>query len=282
MNFLLVTGLSGAGKSQAKYALEDLGYFCVDNIPPVLIPNFAEYMSEHSEEYRRAAIVADIRGGKFFEDLEQSLSVLTDRGHTVEVLFIEASDETLLSRFKENRRAHPLEREGSFDVALAKERQMLSGIRKKSDWIINTDSTTNSQLRIKIADALGISASEDFCVTIYSFGFKYGIVRDADFVFDLRYLPNPYYDKALRNQTGNDSVVREYVMSDKSSTETYESINGLLRLALPLIIKDGRRGAVVAFGCTGGRHRSVTFANMLAAELDEAGYKTKVIHRELE
>lgn len=282
MRFILVTGLSGAGKSQAKFALEDLGYFCVDNIPPALIPGFADYMASNAEEYRKTAIVVDIRGGKFFGDLEQSLQTIAEHGHTIEILFVESGDETLLSRFKENRRKHPLESaDMSFSEALAAERAMLEPIRRRADWIINTDTTTNSQLRNKVAEALGISPSEDFLVTLASFGFKYGIMREADFVFDMRYLPNPYYDKDLRNKSGNDADVRDYVMNSAASKEMYREIKNLLETVLPLQIQDGRRGVCVAFGCTGGRHRSVTFAVLFAEELRTKGYKVKVLHRDL-
>lgn len=283
MKFILVTGLSGAGKSQAKYALEDLGYFCVDNIPPALIPGFADYMADHSASYKKAAIVVDIRGGEFFDDLGQSLTALADHGHQIEILFVDATGETLISRFKENRRTHPLE---SGDLGLAEaieeERSTLERIRRRADWIIQTDGTTNSQLRIKIADALGISVTEDFVVTLSSFGFKYGILKEADFVFDLRFLPNPYYDKALRNLSGNDPAVREYVMRAEESHRVYEEILALLKTVLPLQIHDGRRGVSIGFGCTGGRHRSVTFAFLFAEALKKLGYKVKTVHRDLE
>lgn len=283
MRFILVTGLSGAGKSQAKYALEDLGYFCVDNIPPALILGFADYMQSNSEEYRKAAIVVDIRGGKFFQDLEQSLVTLAEHGHVIEILFVECSAETLLARFKENRRKHPLEDANtSFSEALDSERRMLDPIRRRADRIINTDETTNSQLRNKVADALGISVSEGFTVTLASFGFKYGILREADFVFDMRYLPNPYYENNLRNLSGNDPEVREYIMAATASKEMSEEIASLLHTVLPLQIQDGRRGVCIAFGCTGGRHRSVTFANLFAERLRASGYKVKLYHRDLE
>lgn len=283
MRFILVTGLSGAGKSQAKFALEDLGYFCVDNIPPALIPGFADYMASNSEEYQKTAIVVDIRGGKFFADLEQSLLTIAEHGHTIEILFVESGDETLLSRFKENRRKHPLENsETSFAEALAAERAMLEPIRRRADRIINTDATTNSQLRNKVAEALGVSPSEDFLVTLASFGFKYGIMKEADFVFDVRYLPNPYYDKNLKNKSGNDAEVRTYVMNSISSKEMYDQIKKLLHSVLPLEIADGRRGVCIAFGCTGGRQRSVTFSLLFAEELRKQGYKVKVLHRDLE
>lgn len=282
MEFLLITGLSGAGKSQAKYALEDLGFFCVDNLPPALIPEFADYMENNSEAYPRAAFAVDIRGGKFFGDLEPSLKKLKERGHTTKILFLEASDETLIKRFKENRRVHPLGKEVSYRDALASERAVLERLRRDSDWIINTDDTTNSQLRIKIADAIGISAVDNFFVTLTSFGYKYGLVREADFVFDLRYLPNPYYDKDLKHLSGNEKAVRDYVMNSEKSHRIFDAIKALVLDALPMIIEDGRRSANIAFGCTGGRQRSVTFVNLFKTELEKAGYKVGVAHRDLE
>ncbi len=282
MNIVLVTGLSGAGKSQTKYALEDLGYFCVDNLPPRLMPAFADYMDKNSSEYPMAAIVVDIRGGRFFSELENSLNILEQAGHCILVLFVEASDDTLLKRFKENRRTHPLEREMTFEKAIASERMMLRGLRKKADCIINTDSTTNAQLRNKVADAVGVSAADNFLVTLASFGFKYGPKKESDFVFDLRYLPNPYYDEKLKHRTGNEKEVQDFVMASPVSQEVYQNIYELLKNALPHIIKDGRRGVYISFGCTGGRQRSVTFANLFKKALTEAGYEVKVVHRDLE
>ncbi len=282
MNIVLVTGLSGAGKSQTKYALEDLGYFCVDNLPPRLMPDFADYMEKNSSSYPKAAIVVDIRGGRFFSELQDSLGVLESKGHQIRILFVEASDDTLLKRFKENRRTHPLEREMSFEEALASERKMLGEIREQADRIINTDGTTNAELRNKVADAIGVSTADDFLVTLTSFGFKHGPNKNSDFIFDLRYLPNPYYDDELKNVTGNDKRVQDYVMSSPISQAIYQNIYALLETALPHIIKDGRRGVYISFGCTGGRQRSVTFANLFAEDLKDDGYKVKVIHRDLE
>lgn len=279
---VIVTGLSGAGKSQAKNVLEDLGYYSVDNLPPSMMPEFADLM-ETRDDIGKVALVVDIRGGQFFEDLDRSLGILKEKGYDVKILYLDASDEVLLKRYKENRRAHPLLStvSGGIEDAIKKERSILSDLMERADHIISTDATNMNQLRQRIADALELTAGDGFVISLLSFGFKHGLPREADFVFDLRSLPNPFYLESLRNLTGENQEVRDYVMDSVDSKAMFAEIRSLLLTAIPLVVKEGRRNVVIAFGCTGGRHRSVTFTRLMNEELQELGYRIKVTHREL-
>lgn len=279
---VIVTGLSGAGKSQAKNVLEDLGYYSVDNLPPSMMPEFAELMDSR-EDIDKVALVVDVRGGQFFDDLDRSLGILEEKGYDVKILYLDASDEVLLKRYKENRRSHPLMStiSGGIEDAIKKERGILSDLMERADHIISTDSTNMNQLRQRIADALELTTGDGFVISLLSFGFKHGLPRDADYVFDLRSLPNPFYAEALRNLTGENQEVRDYVMDSADSKAMFESIRVLLVTAIPLVVKEGRRNVVIAFGCTGGRHRSVTFARLMSEELQDLGYRIKISHREL-
>ncbi|MDO4800218.1 MAG: RNase adapter RapZ, partial [Bacillota bacterium] len=225
-------------------------------------------------------LVVDIRGGRFFEALETHLESLKEAGYDFSIFYFEASDEILLRRFKEARRAHPIDPDLALEAAILRERELLQRIRERADFIINTDETTMKELRQKIEQALEIADSHSMSVQFLSFGFKYGLPKDADFVFDLRYLNNPFYIESLRSLTGNHAEVRDYVMSFDESRTTEREIAALLDTALPLMQREGRKQTVVAFGCTGGQHRSVTFAHRFA-ERYQPDYKVKVIHREL-
>jgi len=282
MRYVIVTGLSGAGRSQAMKAFEDMGWYCVDNMPPALIPQFAELVKNQSEPIERAALVADIRGGRFFDDLENGIEGLRQTGASVQILFLEASTAELIKRFKETRRTHPINPTGSIAAGIEMERERLEAIRASADKIIDTTQKTIGQFRTEIQKAFEPEEIEDsMSISIQTFGFKRGIPLDADLVFDVRMLPNPFYIAELRNLTGNDAEVQNYVMKFQDSLSYYERLLDMVEFLIPLCIKEKRAQLVVAIGCTGGQHRSVTFGNLLAHTLKERGRTVAVYHREL-
>lgn len=281
MKIVLVTGLSGAGKSQAKRVLEDLGYYCVDNLPPSMMPGFVDFMNKNDEEYSDVALVVDIRGGKFFKDLEKNISLLEKQGHTPIIMFFEASTDVLVRRYQEIRRTHPIDPSLRLEEAIAKERKIMASLRNRADFIISTDQMSTNTMRSRIASFLQISNTDSFVVKLISFGFKYGAPMDADFVFDLRYLQNPYYIPELKSKTGNDIEVQEYVLNQPEAVRSLNSIKNLMATVLPAIQREGRPQVIIALGCTGGRHRSVTFVNKIAPMLAEIGFNVDIINREL-
>ena len=281
MNFIIISGQSGAGKSQAKKVFEDLGFYCVDNLPPSLIPNFMELLEQNSENINNIALVIDIRGGKFFKDLEDNLNLLKQKGYAYRVFYLEADDDVILKRFKETRRTHPLDPNGRIEDAIQAEKQLLSVLKNQADFVINTNTTTQAQLKNAISSALEISETQaQMQVQFVSFGFKKGLPLDSDYIFDVRFLPNPYYVEELRVLTGNDSEVSEYVMSFEESRDFFEHIKSFLNYIIPQMVKDGRAQLVISIGCTGGQHRSVTFANALSSYYAGQGMKTQAIHRD--
>ncbi len=281
MKFVIITGLSGAGKSQAMRCMEDLGYYCVDNLPPVLIPKFAE-LCNVSGEIQKIALVLDIRGRKFFDDLFDSLDNIKNRGFQYEILFLDASDEILIKRFKETRRVHPLSSEGRIIDGIKKEREKLKEIKNRADKIINTTNLRTNQLKEKIKEIfLDSTKGEDILITILSFGFKKGLPLDVDLVFDVRFLPNPHYIDELREFTGNDKAVRDYVMKWPESIEFAKKLNDMVDFLIPYYIREGKFQLFIAIGCTGGKHRSVTIANILHDYLKEKGHRVKVNHRDI-
>jgi len=282
VNFIIISGQSGAGKSQAKKVFEDLGYYCVDNLPPSLIPSFTDLLEQNSENINNVALVIDIRGGKFFKDLENHLALLKQKGYPYRVFYFEADDDVLLKRYKENRRTHPLDPSGRIDDAIQAEKQMLSSLRLQADFVINTNTTTQAQLKKAISEALDLTDTQtQMQVAFVSFGYKKGLPLDADFIFDVRFLPNPYYIEELRPMTGNDAAVSDYVMSHDESKNTYDHLKRFLDFMIPQMIKDGRAQLVVGIGCTGGQHRSVTFANLLASDFKSRGYHAIALHRDV-
>jgi len=282
MNFIIISGQSGAGKSQAKKVFEDFGYYCIDNLPPSLIPNFVELLEQNSEGIYNIALVIDIRGGKFFKDLEKNLQKLSLRKYDYKIFYFEASDEVLLKRFKETRRTHPLDPMGQIEMAIKEEKTLLDTLKKSADFVINTDNLTQSNLKQEISKALKISESSDsISITLMSFGFKSGVPKDVDYVFDVRFLPNPFYDESLRYSNGNDKDVRAYVMDFEESQTFKKILIGLFDFIFPRFIKEGRAQLVIGIGCTGGQHRSVTFVNELTEYYREKGYTIKRIHREI-
>lgn len=281
MKITIVTGLSGAGKSQAVKALEDLGYYCVDNIPPVLVPKFAELCRSNTEGIDKLGLVMDIRGGRFFDDIFDSLDSLDRLDIPYDILFLEASDRALIKRFKETRRSHPMARDGRLESGIARERKKLEPLKNRADTIVDTSDMTANQLKNEISKAYTEGfAPPSITVTVLSFGFKEGIPMDADLVFDVRFLPNPFYVEALRPMTGNDEPVQTYVMSFEESRVFMDKLMDMLIFLIPQYVKEGKTQLTVAIGCTGGKHRSVTLTNRLGDALQQAGYRVVVFHRD--
>lgn len=283
MKFVIVTGLSGAGKSQAVKFLEDLGYFCVDNLPPALILKFAEICSQSRGTIDKIAIVTDIRGGKFFDQLRSSLDELHEEGFNYDILFLEASDETLIKRFKTSRRMHPLAFDGRIIRGIDEERKKLEEIKKIATYIIDTTNMSTAQLKEEMMHLFVEGGkTEKLIIHIISFGFKYGIPLDADLVFDVRFLPNPYYIESLKKLSGNDKKVRDYVMKWPEALVFSDKMINMVEYLIPYYIKEGKTQLVIAMGCTGGRHRSVTIANLLSQTLKDKEHRVIIDHRDID
>ncbi|MCT8976413.1 RNase adapter RapZ [Clostridium sp. CX1] len=284
MRFVIVTGLSGAGKTQAIRNLEDLGYFCVDNLPPTLIPKFAEACYQTDGKIDKIALVIDIRGGKFFDDLFESLKYLKEQGYKYEILFLDASDEVLVKRFKESRRKHPLAPDGRILNGISMERNKLREVKDRADNIIDTSKLATRELREEITKIYSEEGQMEtqLMITILSFGFKYGIPVDSDLVFDVRFLPNPYYIPELKKYSGNDKPVRDYVMSFEETNNFIDKLEDMLQYLIPNYLKEGKRQLIVSIGCTGGRHRSVTIANAIYEKLTNNEYRVNIDHRDID
>ncbi len=280
---LIVTGMSGAGKTQAVQSLEDLGYFCVDNLPPALIPKFAELVSQSNGKVDKVALVVDIRGGAFFNQVMEFLNDLSKQGYRYEILFLEASDETLVRRYKESRRRHPLDAHGEVLEVIREERELLREIRGRANKIIDTSDLSNSQLKEQIVSQYGGDKEDNnrLLITVISFGYKYGIPLDSDLVIDVRFLPNPYYIPELRCLTGNDEPVQRHVLSKDVTKEFMEKFIDFVTFLIPHYQNEGKATLMIAIGCTGGMHRSVTLANKLGDVLSEKGYRVNVRHRDI-
>lgn len=281
MRFVIITGLSGAGKSQAVKYLEDFGYFCVDNLPPALIPKFVELCHQTKGEIEKIALVIDIRGGLFFEDLFASLKELEETLFHYEILFLDASDEVLVKRYKESRRIHPLSGDGSISEGIYKEREKLQYLKDKAKNIIDTTNLIPSQLKEELRNIyLEGNDTNNLIINIVSFGFKKGIPLDADLVFDVRFLPNPFYIEELKEFTGQEARIREYVMNSPISVKFLEKLYDLIDFLIPCYIKEGKNQLVIAIGCTGGKHRSVTIAHELYHRLKDGGQRVITNHRD--
>jgi len=279
---VIVTGLSGAGKTQAVRSLEDLGFFCVDNLPPTLIPRFVELCTQSKKDVDRIALVVDIRGGEFFNSLSGVLSDLDRMEIGYEILFLEASRETLLRRFKETRRSHPLGVDGDVLHWIDEERSCLQDIRGRAHKVIDTSYLSNSQLREEINNLFGGSPSvSSLRIIVVSFGYKYGMPIDSDLVFDVRFLPNPHYDGVLGPMTGNDSTVQEYVMNSAVSREFADKFFDFVGFLVPQYMKEGKTSLTIGIGCTGGVHRSVALANKLTDYLKMLKYNVRIKHRDI-
>lgn len=278
MEFVIMTGMSGAGKTVALKTMEDLGYYCVDNMPVLLIPKFLEILQEGS--HQKAAIVVDIRNADQLSVLRSLLEAREQDDNEYRILFLDASDQTLVKRFKETRRAHPLSADGHVEDGIRKEREALGWLKKRADYVLDTSTMLTRDLRQQLEQIFSRNASfRNLYVTILSFGYKYGIPQDADMVFDVRFLPNPYYVEELRAKTGLMQEVRDFVMQNEDSVEFMQRLNGLLDFLIPRFIEEGKNQLIIAFGCTGGRHRSVTVAEAVYAHLKEnADYRLKIEH----
>lgn len=284
MRFVIVTGMSGAGKSTALKMLEDMGYFCVDNLPVPLIPKLAELFNVSGSEVQKAALGVDIRSGQSFGELEQMLEELDAMSMKYEILYLESSDNVLVKRYKETRRFHPLSgSSGRVDEGIKRERERLGFLKKKADYLVDTSHMLTRELRQEL-NKIFVENKEfkNLYITVLSFGFKYGIPADADLVFDVRFLPNPYYVDELRPMSGNDPEVRDYVMGNEKAGEFLDKLTDLLEFLIPNYIIEGKTQLVIGIGCTGGKHRSVTLANALFARLSQAeSYGIRIEHRDI-
>lgn len=285
MQLFIVSGLSGAGKSTVMSILEDSGYFCVDNLPPALIPKFAELSQMGNGEHQRAAVVCDIRGGSsFVQGLFEALEMLDHTNTPYEILFVEAENETIIKRYKETRRSHPLMDEvGTLAGAVEAERKVMEPVRNRADIVLQTDAMSTRKLRDRVLELVypGRKKDSELNVCVTSFGFKYGLPMEADMVFDVRFLPNPFYVQDLRPHTGLDEGVRDYVFQFSQSQEFLEKMEDMVAFLLPQFVEEGKSMVVVAIGCTGGKHRSVAMTHALAQYIEGLGYRVSENHRDM-
>jgi RNase adapter protein RapZ len=284
VELFVITGYSGAGKSEAIAAFEDSGFFCVDNLPPRMIGALGELFHLEGSNVRRAAVVTDVRGGDYFDELLAVLDELQESGLDPKVLFLEADELTLLDRFKETRRRHPLSPEGRIVDGIRAEREVLGQLRERADIVIDTTDLTGATLRRRIAvELLGEGSNGRLALTLLTFGFKHGPPRDADMVLDVRFLPNPHYLEHLRPLTGRDREVVEHVESGTAAGEFYERLLPMLDFLMPAYVTEGKTHLTIALGCTGGRHRSVCVADRIARHLDgRHDLRLRVVHRDVE
>lgn len=281
MEFLIVTGVSGAGKTRAIHTLEDIGFYCVDNLPPELIGTF--YNLCIRSRIARAAVVIDIRGGEFFNSFERSLDDLRSRNYPFKILFLDASNTVLINRYKETRRRHPFAERcsGSLQEAMSLERSILGKIKEYADYVVDTSELSPVQLQRKLSGLFLSNMNEAMTIHCLSFGFKHGLPPEADLVFDVRFLPNPFYVDALKQKTGLDQPVYDYVMENKTARDFTEKLSALVDFLIPQYIAEGKSELVIACGCTGGHHRSVAIAVYLYRRLSEAGYRVDMSHRDI-
>ncbi len=280
MRLVIVTGISGAGRTRAIRCLEDLGYYCVDNMPPALIGKFAEMCEQSQGKLSNVAMVVDVRGGEMFSELSAELAAMKEKGFNYEVLFLDASDDVLIKRYKESRRSHPLSKGRVID-GIMRERVLLGEIKEQANHVINTSSLTVASLKKRItalySEASDVSHME---ISVVSFGFKYGIPMDSDLMFDVRFLPNPFYIDDLKHKTGNDKEVNDFIMQYEVSKTFFKKLADMVKFLIPQYIEEGKSDLVIAIGCTGGHHRSVTLANLLGKELEQAKIHATVTHRD--
>ncbi|MEN6389640.1 MAG: RNase adapter RapZ [Syntrophomonas sp.] len=282
LHILIITGLSGAGKTQAINCLEDLGYYCVDNLPPVLMNKFIELGMQSGGRIEKVALVIDVRGGDFFADFTQALDELQQQGISYAILFLEASDDVLVRRFKESRRRHPLSEAGSLLQAIRLERSMLEDLRGRANVIIDTSDIAPRKLNEKLTSLFSYEKGEAFTINIISFGYKMGIPLDSDVIIDVRFLPNPFYDPRLRPLTGEDQEVIDYVLDSPTTQSFLRRFLNLLKFLIPHYVKEGKTNLALSIGCTGGQHRSVVLADYLARQFERMGYNTITRHRDVE
>ncbi len=283
MRFVVVTGMSGGGKSTALKMLEDAGFYCVDNLPVSLVEKFAELISMPGSEVGKVALGLDVRSDQSFEDATRVLEKLKSTGYQLEILFMDADENVLIKRYKETRRIHPLAMEGRVEDGVRAERKVLENIRRHADYVIDTSLLLTRELKEEI-DRIFVENSEynSLMVTVLSFGFKHGIPSDADLVMDVRFLPNPFYIEELKYKTGNDREVQEYVMGFEEAEAFMAKLTDMLHFLIPNYVKEGKYRLVIAIGCTGGKHRSVTLANELYRRMKDKGkYGMKLYHRDV-
>lgn len=283
MRFVIVTGMSGAGKSTTLKMLEDMGYFCVDNLPIPLLEKFAHLACTPGNEIEKAAMGVDIRSGGALSEMEKVLEKMTLTGIKHEILFLDASDEVLVKRYKETRRSHPLAKAGRVDQGIAQERKKLAFLKKHADYIIDTSQLLTRELNVEL-DKIFVKNEEfkNLVITVLSFGFKYGIPSDSDLVFDVRFLPNPFYIDGLRSKTGNDREVQDYVMGFDLTKTFLNKLTDMVEFLIPNYVLEGKNQLVISIGCTGGKHRSVTLANKLYECLNgQKEYGVKIEHRDI-
>lgn len=283
MRFVIVTGMSGGGKSTAQKILEDAGFYCVDNLPVSLIEKFVELIAMPNSEITKVALGLDVRADQSFEDATRILEQLKQKGYQFEILFMDANESALIKRYKESRRNHPLSEDGRLEEGVRKERKILEKIRKNADYVIDTSNLLKRELKEEL-DRIFVQNKEynSLMVTVMSFGFKYGIPADADLVFDVRFLPNPYYIEELKPLTGNDKPVSDYVMNAEESHIFLDKLTDMVQFLIPNYVKEGKNRLVIAIGCTGGQHRSVTLANELYVRIkDQGNYGIKLYHRDI-
>ena len=281
MKFIIVTGLSGSGKSEAMRALEDMGFYCVDNLPPTLIPKFAELCYQSNSTIDKVALGIDVRGRKFFKALHESLNVLRKDKYPFEILYLDCSDDILLKRYKMTRRNHPLAINRQIPEGIKIERTILEPLKEIADCIIDTSNMKPKDLKEEISKIYANGeVNNNLTISVVSFGFKHGIPSDSDLVFDVRFLPNPYYVEELRNKTGDDQEVRDYVMDSEISHQFYDKLLDMINFLVPQYIKEGKHHLVISIGCTGGRHRSVTICNLISDELMKQDYRVVKKHRD--
>ena len=283
MRFVIVTGMSGAGKTTALKMLEDMGYFCVDNLPIPLLTRFVEMFSEPEEEVKKIALGLDVRGGQDFTGLQEVLDEMDEKQTSYEILFLDAQDDVLIKRYKETRRQHPLSGSGRVDTGIAKEREKIMFLKMRATYFLDTSKMLTRELKLELEKIF--VKGESFCnlyITVMSFGFKYGIPQDSDLVFDVRFLPNPYYIDELREKTGNDPEVQDYVMENDKAREFLDKLTDMVDFLIPNYILEGKNQLVIAIGCTGGKHRSVTLANALYQKLgSQENYGVRIEHRDI-
>lgn len=283
MRFVIVTGMSGAGKSTALKMLEDMGYFCVDNLPIPLLPGFVQMLQNTDTEMKKVALGLDVRSGQDLSGLKENLEAMDRDRIGYEILFLDANDAALVKRYKETRRQHPLSGSGRVDTGIAKEREKILFLKMKATYILDTSKMLTRELRIELEKIF--VDGQSFCnlyITVMSFGFKYGIPQDADLVFDVRFLPNPYYIDTLREKTGNEAEVQDYVMQNDKGRIFLDKLKDMMEFLIPNYILEGKNQLVIAIGCTGGKHRSVTLANALYQILDkEENYGVRIEHRDI-
>ena len=283
MRFIIVTGMSGAGKSTVLKQLEDMDYFCVDNLPVMLIKKFAEISGDNHFEKDKVAIGIDIRSGEALEELSTQLSYLRENKFNYEIIYLDATDKVLVKRYKETRREHPLAHGGRIEDGIAEERTRIDFLKKMADYTIDTSGLLTRELKKEVKKIVLTEKNyTNMIVTVMSFGYKFGIPQDADMVFDVRFMPNPYYVTELRAKTGNDDEIKQFVMDSPSSVEFMDKLYDMVKFLVPNFINgEDRHQLVIAVGCTGGRHRSVTVANLLGERLKELPYTTRVFHRDI-